>query len=157
MLNQVNWKVSIAIANFGAKYNVARKIPVSTEDKLWSHLVNETNLPFFQNLTEDPVYLKSFCKELDVEYILSFFSSSLRSLTGALHSSVDICKLPKEEGSCAKFVLKWHYDPLSGTCTRFWYGGCGGNQNRFDTQDECEKACGKAGEITSKICMSKWY
>lgn len=73
----------------------------------------------------------------------------------ARHSSVDICKLPKEEGSCAKFEIKWHFNPASGSCSRFWYGGCGGNQNRFDTQVECEETCGKPGGLTYQLLHMK--
>ncbi|XP_069472084.1 collagen alpha-3(VI) chain [Ambystoma mexicanum] len=53
----------------------------------------------------------------------------------------DICKLQKDEGPCRDHVLRWHYDPQTKSCARFWYGNCGGNENRFDTQKECEKAC----------------
>uniref|UniRef100_A0A452U8H7 Collagen alpha-3(VI) chain n=1 Tax=Ursus maritimus TaxID=29073 RepID=A0A452U8H7_URSMA len=59
----------------------------------------------------------------------------------------DICKLPKEEGTCRKFMLKWYYDVETKSCMRFWYGGCSGNENRFNSQKECETVCAPGNDL----------
>ncbi|XP_078537492.1 collagen alpha-3(VI) chain [Lissotriton helveticus] len=53
----------------------------------------------------------------------------------------NICQMQKDEGPCRNHVLRWYFDSLTKSCARFWYGGCSGNDNRFNTQKECEKAC----------------
>ncbi|KAM9309643.1 collagen alpha-6(VI) chain-like [Pholidichthys leucotaenia] len=59
----------------------------------------------------------------------------------ASFSSKDACLLRQDQGDCQNYVMMWFFDTEQGECTRFWYGGCGGNKNRFKTQDECESLC----------------
>ncbi|CAG0912323.1 unnamed protein product [Notodromas monacha] len=51
------------------------------------------------------------------------------------------CHLPKVSGSCGAKLLRFHYDAVKGQCIHFWYSGCGGNQNRFQSLNECQKHC----------------
>ncbi|XP_058806520.1 papilin [Phymastichus coffea] len=51
------------------------------------------------------------------------------------------CALPRDRGTCREFSVKWFYDTEYGGCSRFWYGGCGGNDNRFKTQEDCKAIC----------------
>lgn len=38
-----------------------------------------------------------------------------------------------------------------GGCSRFWYGGCEGNDNRFKSKEECEGVCVKPQGIGTFI------
>lgn len=55
------------------------------------------------------------------------------------------CKKPAAAGdaekTCFAMQEKWYHNDESKQCEQFVYGGCGGNRNRFDTKEECEKRC----------------
>uniref|UniRef100_A0A7E4W1X3 Kunitz/Bovine pancreatic trypsin inhibitor domain protein n=1 Tax=Panagrellus redivivus TaxID=6233 RepID=A0A7E4W1X3_PANRE len=52
------------------------------------------------------------------------------------------CNHYPERGTCeTSFEVKWFYDRFDHRCRRFFYGGCDGNDNRFDTLAECESTC----------------
>jgi len=52
-----------------------------------------------------------------------------------------VCEQARETGPCSNYTIYWYYDSTYGDCSRFWYGGCDGNDNRFDTRDECRNRC----------------
>ena len=54
----------------------------------------------------------------------------------------EICILEPETGPCRASFRRFFYNSTTDQCELFIYGGCGGNDNRFDTRSECISAFG---------------
>jgi len=54
---------------------------------------------------------------------------------------VSVCTLAVEVGPCRALIPRWFFNTATDRCERFFYGGCAGNANNFQTLDECESAC----------------
>ncbi|VVC36382.1 Pancreatic trypsin inhibitor Kunitz domain,Proteinase inhibitor I2, Kunitz, conserved site [Cinara cedri] len=55
-----------------------------------------------------------------------------------------VCFLPPDEGNCLNRLsmrVKFYFNYELDECSEFIFFGCGGNENRFDTFDECENVC----------------
>lgn len=62
-------------------------------------------------------------------------------VSGRRPGKKDFCQLSPEGGRCRAYLLRWYYESSSGECKSFTYGGCRGNNNRFDTKAICERVC----------------
>ena len=48
-----------------------------------------------------------------------------------------------KEGPCTENKPAWYFDYKTGQCSGFTYGGCEGNANRFQSEEQCQRQCGK--------------
>jgi len=55
------------------------------------------------------------------------------------------CNAPPVTGMCDAAFQAWYHEPATGLCKPFIYGGCGGNQNRYDSLEACQAACASGG------------
>uniref|UniRef100_V5GQ85 BPTI/Kunitz inhibitor domain-containing protein n=1 Tax=Ixodes ricinus TaxID=34613 RepID=V5GQ85_IXORI len=51
------------------------------------------------------------------------------------------CTLPWDDGPCRARIPSFYFDHVTKKCHVFMYGGCGGNGNNFETQEECLEKC----------------
>ncbi|XP_054726012.1 papilin isoform X2 [Anastrepha obliqua] len=63
-----------------------------------------------------------------------------------VHKAKDVCEIPAEVGACTDYTAMWYYDTKDERCRQFYYGGCGGNENKFPTEEACLQRCEKKPE-----------
>ncbi|VDN31577.1 unnamed protein product [Dibothriocephalus latus] len=64
-------------------------------------------------------------------------------LSTLLQLGMPTCKQKIDPGKCKAAITTYGYNSETHRCEKFIYGGCGGNINRFDTLEKCQKKCEK--------------
>ncbi|XP_077577626.1 collagen, type XXVIII, alpha 1b [Stigmatopora nigra] len=56
-------------------------------------------------------------------------------------ASPERCTAPLDPGPCREYTMRWYYDSEANACAQFWFGGCHGNDNQFESEKSCKQTC----------------
>ena len=73
--------------------------------------------------------------------------NAVSTTTEARATTKRICQLPVDIGRCRAAKPRYYFNALKKRCDRFFWGGCGGNDNRFMSEDECSDACQRTDDV----------
>ena len=59
----------------------------------------------------------------------------------------EVCSQAVAIGPCKSRLEKFYYDQQSGECQKFYYSGCRGGKNMFDTLQDCSTTCVRPGRL----------
>ncbi|XP_033894704.3 WAP, Kazal, immunoglobulin, Kunitz and NTR domain-containing protein 2-like [Acipenser ruthenus] len=65
------------------------------------------------------------------------------------------CGLPSLQGQCKAYEPRWAYSSVLKQCHSFIYGGCGGNENNFESKESCEEMCPFPKNQSCKTCKPR--
>ena len=88
------------------------------------------------------------CDHVDVQVFLDITVHLFLLKTCA--TVTNICELPRQVGNCRARIKRYYYNAAVGECLPFFYGGCDGNENNFQSMRECRSQCQRK-EITRSL------
>lgn len=66
------------------------------------------------------------------------------------------CAMKVDDGPCRAFIKRFFFNILTHQCEEFIYGGCEGNENRFESLEECKEKCVRDyPKMTTKLPFQK--
>lgn len=82
------------------------------------------------------------------------------SAAPAVDGGIAVCTLPFDPGPCRAAIPVYAF--VDGACAQRTYGGCDGNDNRFNTLEECMGTCGgppdpgacPPSRVAREICLA---
>nr|XP_006008103.1 PREDICTED: WAP, Kazal, immunoglobulin, Kunitz and NTR domain-containing protein 2 [Latimeria chalumnae] len=86
---------------------------------------------------------------------LNHFETYEACTSTCMNEPVNICNLPALQGPCKAYEPRWVYNSLLKQCQSFIYGGCGGNENNFESKEACEEMCPFPKNNHCKACKPR--